>query len=177
MRKTTLFTAVALALLATDTLNAQRRARGRNRDQWRRPEEITNRVGVYFQEVQGPETQDDKVADLNTIPLVREAAAGLPPRQRQVVVFKVFSEMTYREVAEVMEGAVENTDGNTALAKQVLVRLAEIYRDFLDEPEGATRSFKRASDLDPEDGEILDALFVRKNQFLFSHCQGQKNVQ
>ena len=76
MRKTTIFTAVALALLATDTLDAQRRARGRNRDQWRRPEEITNRVGVYFQEVAGPQTEDGKVADLNTIPMVREAAAA-----------------------------------------------------------------------------------------------------
>ena len=34
---------------------------------------------------------------------VRLAVAGLPPRQRQAVVLKVFSEMTYREVAEAME--------------------------------------------------------------------------
>jgi len=34
---------------------------------------------------------------------VRNAVAALPPRQREVVVLKVFSEMTYREVAEVLE--------------------------------------------------------------------------
>ncbi len=41
---------------------------------------------------------------------VRQAVAGLPDRQRQVVLLKVFSEMTYKEVAEVMElseGAVK----------------------------------------------------------------------
>ena len=41
---------------------------------------------------------------------VREAVAQLPPRQREVVTLKVFSEMTHREVADVMElseGAVK----------------------------------------------------------------------
>ena len=41
---------------------------------------------------------------------VREAVDRLPPRQREAVVLKVFSEMTYREAAEVMElseGAVK----------------------------------------------------------------------
>ena len=41
---------------------------------------------------------------------VRRAVAGLPPRQREVVVLKVFSEMTHREVATAMglsEGAVK----------------------------------------------------------------------
>jgi RNA polymerase sigma-70 factor (ECF subfamily) len=41
---------------------------------------------------------------------VREAVAKLPPRQREAVVLKVFSEMTCRETAEVMElseGAVK----------------------------------------------------------------------
>ena len=76
MRQITLLTTVALALLATDTLDAQRRARGRSREQWRRPEEVTNRVAVYFREVPGPKTDGGKVADLNTIALVREAAAA-----------------------------------------------------------------------------------------------------
>ena len=41
---------------------------------------------------------------------LRRAVDGLPPRQREVVVLKVLSEMTYREVATVMqlsEGAVK----------------------------------------------------------------------
>lgn len=76
MRQITLLTAVALALLAADSLEAQRRMRGRNRDQWQRPEEITNRVAVYFKEIPGPETEDRKVADLGTVQLVREAAAA-----------------------------------------------------------------------------------------------------
>jgi len=41
---------------------------------------------------------------------VREAVARLPPRQREAVTLKVFSEMTYKEVANVMElseGAVK----------------------------------------------------------------------
>jgi RNA polymerase sigma-70 factor (ECF subfamily) len=41
---------------------------------------------------------------------VREAVARLPPRQREAVTLKVFSEMTYKEAARVMElseGAVK----------------------------------------------------------------------
>ena len=41
---------------------------------------------------------------------VREAVSRLPPRQREAVTLKVFSEMTYKEVAQVMElseGAVK----------------------------------------------------------------------
>lgn len=41
---------------------------------------------------------------------VRRAVAGLPPRQREVVILKVFSEMTYEDVAGAMgltEGAVK----------------------------------------------------------------------
>lgn len=41
---------------------------------------------------------------------LRRIVAGLPPRQREVVILKVFSEMTYRDVAGVMqlsEGAVK----------------------------------------------------------------------
>lgn len=41
---------------------------------------------------------------------VRTAISGLPPRQRETVLLKVFGELTYREVAEVMElteGAVK----------------------------------------------------------------------
>ena len=41
---------------------------------------------------------------------VRDAVSKLPPRQREVVALKVFSELTYRDVAQVMglsEGAVK----------------------------------------------------------------------
>lgn len=41
---------------------------------------------------------------------VRRAVAKLPPRQREVVLLKVFSDMTYREVADVLtlsDGAVK----------------------------------------------------------------------
>jgi hypothetical protein len=80
MRKIPLLLTVAAALLATDVVDAQRRAGrgGRNaRQAWRRPEEISNRVAVYFQEVAGPETDgENKVADLDTIELVRAATAA-----------------------------------------------------------------------------------------------------
>ena len=41
---------------------------------------------------------------------VRRSVSELPPRQRQAVLLKVFSELTYREVAQAMqlsEGAVK----------------------------------------------------------------------
>ena len=77
MHTHTLLATIALAILATDTVDAQRRGgRGGGRNQWRRPEEITNRVAVYFKEVEGPATDGAKVADLNTIEMVRAAAAA-----------------------------------------------------------------------------------------------------
>jgi len=81
MRKITLLATVAVALFATDVVDAQRRGGrggGRNwRQQWRRPEEISNRVAVYFKDVEGPETDGEKkVADLNTIELVRAASSA-----------------------------------------------------------------------------------------------------
>ena len=78
MRTTALLASLCVAMIATDTADAQRRAAGgrRGRNEWRRPEEISNRVAVYFKEVAGPETDGEKVADLNTIEMVREAAAA-----------------------------------------------------------------------------------------------------
>lgn len=78
MRTTALLASLCVAMIATDTLDAQRRAAGgrRGRNEWRRPDEISNRVAVYFKEVAGPETDGEKVADLNTIEMVREAAAA-----------------------------------------------------------------------------------------------------
>jgi len=53
---------------------------------------------------------DDRIDLRETRRRVRSAVRGLPPRQREVVLLKVFSELTYREVAAVMElseGAVK----------------------------------------------------------------------
>ncbi|MCK5944457.1 MAG: hypothetical protein KAI24_20885 [Planctomycetes bacterium] len=75
MRKILLLATITVAVFATDVLEAQRGG-GRSRNRWRRPEEVQNRVAVYFQEVAGPATDGDKVADLNTIELVRAAAAA-----------------------------------------------------------------------------------------------------
>ncbi|MCB9885450.1 MAG: hypothetical protein H6838_08155 [Planctomycetes bacterium] len=60
----------ALSLLAVDCL-----AQG-GRGRWRRAEEITNRVGAFFTDVKGPETDGDKVADLDTVELVRAAKSA-----------------------------------------------------------------------------------------------------
>lgn len=78
MRKTTLLATLVVALISADTIEAQRRTAGgrRSRNEWRRPEEISNRVAVYFTEISGPQTDGEKVADLNTIDLVREASAA-----------------------------------------------------------------------------------------------------
>ncbi len=78
MRTTTLLATLVLALISADAVEAQRRAAGgrRSRSEWRRPEEISNRVAVYFREVTGPETAGEKAADLNTIDLVRKASAA-----------------------------------------------------------------------------------------------------
>lgn len=56
------------------------------------------------------EGSDERVRRSEARRRVREAVAKLPPRQREVVALKVFSEMTYKEVARVMElseGAVK----------------------------------------------------------------------
>lgn len=80
MRKLTFLLTVAATLLATDLADAQRRAGrgGRNaRQAWRRPEEISDRLAVYFKETEGPKTDGEKkVADLDTIDLVRAAASA-----------------------------------------------------------------------------------------------------
>lgn len=71
----TLPLALATALLATSLLAQGPGGGGRNR----RPEEITNRTGVFLADVPGPAVDGDKVADLNTVELVRNAvAAGQP---------------------------------------------------------------------------------------------------
>ena len=57
---------------------------------------------------------------------VRRAVDGLPPRQREVVVLKVLSEMTHREVAEIMglsEGAVK------AHLHQAVANLRRLLKD------------------------------------------------
>lgn len=75
MRTCTLLATLAVAIFTADTLEAQRRG-GNNRNRWRRPAEITSRVGAYFTETDAPKTDGKKVADLNTIDLVRAATSA-----------------------------------------------------------------------------------------------------
>ncbi len=75
MRTCTLLATLAVAIFTADTLEAQRRG-GNNRSRWRRPAEITTRVGAYFTETDAPKTDGNKVANLNTIDLVRAAASA-----------------------------------------------------------------------------------------------------
>lgn len=74
MRTCTLLATLVVAIFATDSVEAQRGGGGRNR--WRRPDEITNRVAIYFSPAEAPASDGDKIADLNTIDLVRAAAAA-----------------------------------------------------------------------------------------------------
>jgi RNA polymerase sigma-70 factor (ECF subfamily) len=89
---------VRIAINVSRSLHAAASA-GR-RDEGREPHEL-------------PEPAEDPDARLGRLELgrqVREAVAGLPPRQREVVSLKIWSEMTYREVAGAMglsEGAVK----------------------------------------------------------------------
>lgn len=58
----------------------------------------------------GGEGGDSRLARRQLRLRVRAAVESLPPRQRQVVLLKVFADLTHREVAEVMElseGAVK----------------------------------------------------------------------
>lgn len=75
MRFTTATAALAVLFFATD-LAAQR---GGERNRWRRPEEITNRVGVFFTDIEGPLTSGDKVAEFETLEIVRAAMAAKQP--------------------------------------------------------------------------------------------------
>jgi len=105
MRICTLFTTIAVALLTADSLDAQRRANGRNRNRWRRPEEITSRVGAYFTETQSPRTDGDKIAPLNTIDLVRAAASA-----GQVTLLYLHDSEADRTVVRQFESALFKTD-------------------------------------------------------------------
>lgn len=67
-------TIAVTTMLAVD-LAAQRRGGGRA-NRWRQPEEITNRVGMFFRDVEGPKTDGDKVADLGSLELVRAATSA-----------------------------------------------------------------------------------------------------
>jgi RNA polymerase sigma-70 factor (ECF subfamily) len=58
----------------------------------------------------GGERAEERVRRREVRRRVRDAVSQLPPRQREVVALKVFSELTYRDVAHVMglsEGAVK----------------------------------------------------------------------
>jgi hypothetical protein len=66
----------ALAALATTLLLADATAQG---GRFRRAEEITNRVGVFFADQPGPTSDGDKVAGLETTEFVRAAVAARQP--------------------------------------------------------------------------------------------------
>lgn len=77
MRTCTLLATLLVAVITADTLEAQQRGGGNNRrNRWRRPEEISSRVGAYFTKTEAPKTDGEKIADLNTIDLVRAAASA-----------------------------------------------------------------------------------------------------
>jgi RNA polymerase sigma factor (sigma-70 family) len=60
--------------------------------------------------VDGREGAEERVRRDELRRRVRRSVATLPPRQREAVLLKVFSELTYREAAQVMElseGAVK----------------------------------------------------------------------
>ena len=124
MRTITILTAVALSMLATDTLDAQRLNLGRNRSQWRRPEEVTNRVAVYFTDVPGPSTDSDRVAGLDTIELVRKAAAA-----RQVSVLYLHDGELAERPVQAFEAALFRAD---ARGDELGIKLRMFYCGRLD---------------------------------------------
>ncbi|MBM4062190.1 MAG: hypothetical protein FJ265_14005 [Planctomycetes bacterium] len=75
MRIVPVVAALLAAMLFADVTLAQGGG-GRGRG---RPEEITNRVGVFFTTIAGPATDGDKVADLATVELARNAASAGQP--------------------------------------------------------------------------------------------------
>lgn len=74
-RARSLFVTAALASALASALPSQGPGGGRNR----RPEEITNRTGAFFADVAGPAVDGDKVAELATVELVRNATAANQP--------------------------------------------------------------------------------------------------
>ena len=78
---TILVLATTVATTTTDLLAQRgggRGGRGGNNafSRWRQPEEITNRIGLFFNDVPGPAEDGDKVADLATVETVRAATAA-----------------------------------------------------------------------------------------------------
>lgn len=77
-----LFTILVLATTAATTADGLLAQRGGGRggrdafSRWRQPEEITNRVGLFFNDVPGPAEDGDKIADLDTVEIVRAAKAA-----------------------------------------------------------------------------------------------------
>lgn len=83
-------------------LNVARAHRAR-----RAPTTGLDEIGIVAAE---DESADDRVRRSEVRRRIRDAVSQLPPRQREVVALKVFSELTYRDVARVMglsEGAVK----------------------------------------------------------------------
>ena len=84
------------------TLNVARTLRARSREFW-----TLDHAESLLAEGPGADERLDRAESGKR---VRDAVARLPPRQREVVMLKVFSGLTYRDVAQVMdlsEGAVK----------------------------------------------------------------------
>lgn len=95
---------VAAAVLLSLTADAFAQGGG-GRGRWQRAEEITNRVGAFFADVQGPATEGEKVADLSTVELVRAAKGA-----NQLTVLYLHDSSGDQDVRDKFELALFNND-------------------------------------------------------------------
>ncbi len=102
MRTSTLLATLCVAIFVADNLEAQR---GGGRGRARRPDEITSRTAAYFSEIDAPATQGDKVAPLNSVDLVRAAAAA-----DQVTVLYLHDGEAEKQIVQKFESAMFRTD-------------------------------------------------------------------
>ncbi len=91
----------ALSLFTVDCLAQGGGGRGR----WRRAEEITNRVGAFFTDISGPQADGDKVADLDTVDLVRAAKSA-----KQLTVLYLYDSKDDEDVRSRFEQQVFGSD-------------------------------------------------------------------
>ncbi len=65
--------------------------------------------------------------------------------------------MVWSELVDVLKDAASECEDGV-VAKETLVRVAVIYREQLEDLEGATQAYEQAAEFDPEDRSILDSL-------------------